>query len=245
MKSDYQILKRYYFDAYPEARTYDGITLTPTIKGGHRNANGLTAEGEFAVEEMMRQGMMIDMDHASEKSVTGIMRLAMINDYPVNSGHNGIRTGPGCNENTRTAGQLDTVRRVGGMLGVGWGENTAAGFNQSLKLAYTAAGGKNIALGSDINGFVATPGPPESNAQFINYTNSASTDYIQKYTMPGSRSWDFNTDGVAHYGLVPDFFQGMKKAGAETNVLNSFFLGAEWFAQMWEKCERRAPAVRR
>lgn len=244
MKPDYQILKRYYFDAYPEAVAYDGIKLSGSTAGGHRNVHGLTAEGEFAVEEMMRQGMIIDMDHASEKSVSGIMRLAMINDYPVNSGHNGLRAA-NSNENSRTAGQIDTMRRVGGMMGVGWGENTANGFYINLKGVYNALGNKNIALGSDINGFVATPSKPTASSQFINYTNRSQPDFIQKYTMPGSRSWDFNTDGVAHYGLVPDFFQGMKKAGAEPNVLNAFFLGAEYFAQMWEKCERRASAVRR
>jgi len=63
--------------------------------------------------------------------------------------------------------------------------------------------------------------------------------------MPGSpRVWDYNREGMAHIGMVPDFFQALKKAGASTQQLNALFLSAEHFAQMWEKCERAAPAVR-
>jgi microsomal dipeptidase-like Zn-dependent dipeptidase len=242
--SQFQILKRIYLDPHPEAAQYDRIRVSPSVAGGHRNIYGLSDEGKFAIREMMRQGIMIDVDHASEKSVSDMLLIAKQNDYPVNSGHNGLRA-ESSHEKTRTLGQLDTIRSVGGMMGVGWEGSTPGSFYQTYRQLNGIMGGRSTAIGSDIDGYASTPGKPTSSSQFLNYTNPAGYDYIQKYTMPGSRSWDYNTDGMAHYGLVPDFFEAMKKAGADPAVLNSFFLAAEYFAQMWEKCERRAPAIPR
>ena len=50
---------------------------------------------------------------------------------------------------------------------------------------------------------------------------------------------------MAHIGLYPDFFEALKKDGMSLGLLHQFFLGAENFIQMWEKCERRAPLVER
>ncbi|MDQ2658732.1 MAG: hypothetical protein M3Y60_15015, partial [Bacteroidota bacterium] len=49
----------------------------------------------------------------------------------------------------------------------------------------------------------------------------------------GNRYWDFNTDGMAHYGLMPDFFQDLRNIG--TPHLNVLFRSAEDYIQMWEK----------
>jgi hypothetical protein len=50
---------------------------------------------------------------------------------------------------------------------------------------------------------------------------------------------------MAHIGLVPDFFEALKKDGMPTEKLHQLFLSAEYFAQMWEKCLARAPFVER
>lgn len=58
------------------------------------------------------------------------------------------------------------------------------------------------------------------------------------------KKWSINTDGVAHYGLLPDFIQDMKNVGITNKDLSPLFLSAEYFAQMWEKCERQRTSVR-
>jgi hypothetical protein len=64
--------------------------------------------------------------------------------------------------------------------------------------------------------------------------------------MAGSpRQWNYNEEGMAHIGLVPDFFEALKKDGMPTEKLHQLFLSAEYFAQMWEKCLARAPFVER
>jgi microsomal dipeptidase-like Zn-dependent dipeptidase len=241
----YQLAKKLFLDRNPELDTYAGIVRSATEKGGHRNISGISAEGDFFIKELMRQGMMIDMDHASEKSVNDIIRIAVRNDYPVNSGHNSLR-GRNDNEKTRTRTQLDTMRLLGGMMGIGWEGQTPADFKNIYNSHVTVMGNKNTAFGSDIDGYAATPLKPVNSSQFVNYTNAALPDYLQKYVMPGSpKDWDYNIKGMEHIGMIPDFFQALKKAGMSEAQLNALFLSAEYFAQMWEKCERRAPLVER
>jgi hypothetical protein len=54
----------------------------------------------------------------------------------------------------------------------------------------------------------------------------------------GNRSWDFNTDGMAHYGLMPDFFQDLRNIGVGPDKLTFLFRSAEDYIQMWEKTEK-------
>jgi hypothetical protein len=52
------------------------------------------------------------------------------------------------------------------------------------------------------------------------------------------RDFDVNIDGVAHYGLLPDFLQDVKNVGLTNEDLAPLFRSAEDYIQVWEKCER-------
>jgi hypothetical protein len=61
----------------------------------------------------------------------------------------------------------------------------------------------------------------------------------------GQRIFDFNEDGLAHYGLLPDLLQDLKDLGDDD--IQTLFRSAEGYLQMWEKVERlrgRVPIVR-
>ena len=60
----------------------------------------------------------------------------------------------------------------------------------------------------------------------------------------GRRDFDINIDGVAHYGMLPDFLQDVRNAGLSAGDLAPLFRSAEDYIQMWEKCESRARAAR-
>lgn len=245
LSQQYQLAKKIFFDIHPEWYTYDRIVRSPTDPGGHRNVLGLSEEGIFAIKEMMRQGLMIDIDHASEKSVNEMLRIASLNDYPVNSGHNGLR-GRGDNEKTRTREQLETISNLGGMFGMGWENQNPNQFSTNFGSHLTVMGGKNTTFGSDIDGYAATPLKPVNSSKFINYTNRSYPDFLTTCTMAGSsRTWNYNTEGMVHMGLYPDFFEALKKDGMSSSNINQLFLASEYFARMWEKCERRAPLVER
>ena len=51
----------------------------------------------------------------------------------------------------------------------------------------------------------------------------------------GNRDWDFNTDGMAHYGMMPDFLQDLRNIGLRPDQLYYLFNSAEDYIKMWEK----------
>ena len=57
-----------------------------------------------------------------------------------------------------------------------------------------------------------------------------------KRCVTGSKEWDLNFEGVAHYGLLPDFLQDLSNVGMESHDLSVLFHSAEDFARMWTKC---------
>ena len=154
---------------------------------GHRNALGLTDLGTNAVREMMRRGMMIDIDHMSQHMVTNVLAKAaqVPGRYPLNSGHNSARVlGKARTENARTAADYQQVRELGGLIGVGiengdsltfpyWETadnlssshvpNDCAGtsktFAQNYLYAFEQMQGHGLALGTDADGFIPFPGP--------------------------------------------------------------------------------------
>ncbi|HYO77922.1 MAG TPA: hypothetical protein VE010_15800, partial [Thermoanaerobaculia bacterium] len=52
----------------------------------------------------------------------------------------------------------------------------------------------------------------------------------------GRRDFDVNIDGVAHYGMLPDFLQDVKNVGLTDADLAPLFRSAEDYIGMWEKC---------
>ena len=52
----------------------------------------------------------------------------------------------------------------------------------------------------------------------------------------GSRTWDINTDGVAHYGLYPDWIEDLRKIAGD-EIVEDMARGAEAYLQMWERTE--------
>ena len=59
----------------------------------------------------------------------------------------------------------------------------------------------------------------------------------------GNHDFDFNLDGLAHYGLLPDMLQDLKNIGLTHDDLKPMFRSAEDYIRMWEKAHamRREP----
>jgi microsomal dipeptidase-like Zn-dependent dipeptidase len=54
----------------------------------------------------------------------------------------------------------------------------------------------------------------------------------------GQRDWDFNIDGLAHYGLLPDMLQDLANVGLPQDVMAALFGSAEAYLDLWQRCER-------
>ncbi len=59
----------------------------------------------------------------------------------------------------------------------------------------------------------------------------------------GHRTLDFNTEGLAHIGLLPDFIEDVRRDGVSDADLEPLFRSAEAYIRMWEKAERRAAEI--
>ena len=47
--------------------------------------------------------------------------------------------------------------------------------------------------------------------------------------------FDYNEDGLAHIGMLPDMIQDLKKVGLSDDALQPLFQSAEAYILMWEK----------
>jgi len=54
---------------------------------------------------------------------------------------------------------------------------------------------------------------------------------LNKFTF-GQRTWDVNKDGVANYGLVPDWIEDVRKVGGQ-QVADDMLRGAEQYLRTW------------
>ncbi len=61
-----------------------------------------------------------------------------------------------------------------------------------------------------------------------------SNEPLRRYRT-GNRDWDFNLDGLAHYGLLPDLIQDLRNIGLPPGRLTPMFRSAEDYIEMWEK----------
>jgi hypothetical protein len=65
------------------------------------------------------------------------------------------------------------------------------------------------------------------------YQKIFGTNAPLKRCQSGSKQWDINFEGVAHYGLLPDLLQDLSNVGLDSRDLSVLFRSAEDFARMW------------
>jgi len=63
----------------------------PNLRGGHANVRGLNPYGKILLEEMMARGLIIDVDHMSEKAADTALALVEEYHYPVICSHTWFR----------------------------------------------------------------------------------------------------------------------------------------------------------
>ena len=243
-------------------------------KRGHINTKRLLPLGRTAIKEMMRLGIIVDIDHMSWKMADDVLAIADPLRIPVSSGHNGIRRGDN-NENSRTPEQMAILNGLGSTLGLGWAGRTAGAYLDNFRFAmktFKVKGktmdGIGFTVGSDINGFEHMPHPrlPATAAADKKGLDPKITALWQTKVCYGdekkvcpdgqkraltqagirdsNRKWDYNKEGVAHIGLYPDIYQDLKNLGMDLDEREEFFGAAEAFARMWDNVELRKSSVR-
>jgi microsomal dipeptidase-like Zn-dependent dipeptidase len=216
---------------------------------GHKNKLGLTDMGDWAIGEMMKRGMLIDIDHMSELAADATLTKAekVPGGYPLLSGHNSLRS-EGQNENSRTDKQLQRLGHLGGMFGLGSDGVKAPDYLSSYLRASKLIGPGRVAFGTDLNGLVKGPRPrvvidpykpiaPQLKACPDIYDPA----FVRGRT--GDMVWDYCTGGVAHYGMLADFLKDIFSMQQGEYVNTHIFENAEMFAETWEKAIKNGKAA--
>jgi hypothetical protein len=171
--------------------------------------------------------MLIEADHLSEQTRRDVFALTDARGYPLLSSHNG--TG-----GRWVDSQLDRLHASGGYAGVTLGEPKELVAKVGALARHGFAG---IGLGSDTGGFNTLPAAQPGEAPLA-YPFAA---YRGKVTLTrqrtGTRTFDVNADGVAHYGLLPDLLARVGQVAGGRRALRLLFNGAEAYLRTWERAE--------
>jgi microsomal dipeptidase-like Zn-dependent dipeptidase len=203
--------------------------------GPQCNVKGLTKLGAYLVRRLMANGMLIEMDHMSELARDEVLRITGKADYPVVSGHTG--TGGAWSDD-----ELRSLYAHGGIA--------AATPAQAPQLAekilaldeFAKGHARGVGLGTDTGGFSTLPGPRDDAYQppLAYPFRSADGKVTFDRQRTGERTFDLNTDGVAHYGLFADLIADMANAPGGKAATRALFGSAEAYLQTWERASSLA-----
>ncbi|MCW5890609.1 MAG: membrane dipeptidase [bacterium] len=123
-------------------------------------------------------------------------------------------------------------------------------FAQALQYSVDVMEGP-VALGSDFNGIAGHFGPRFGHEACANDGNerSAQLRANRRVSYPfalagfgtfdrqvtGQRTFDYNVDGLAHIGLLPDMVEDLKVMGVPEQYTTALFQSAEAFIHVWER----------
>lgn len=217
----------------------------PPLTGCVKNARGLSELGEHFVRGMIERGIMIETDHSGTLARKRMLDLAAEYDVPVLSGHTGFVNDD--RDSTR-------ILQVGGVISNLPDEPApvTVDFIRQLRDAYVAVHGSTAGLatglGSDINGIHVQAAPrDDATGNPLTYPFRSYDGLVTfERQVTGERVFDLNTDGVAHYGLYPDFLADLQRSEGGEEAMRYLFRSAEAYLRAWERAERaRAAAARR
>jgi microsomal dipeptidase-like Zn-dependent dipeptidase len=202
---------------------------------GQCNTRGLTDLGRYLVRRLIERRMIIELDHLSQKARAEVMAIAEEADYPLISSH----TGTG---GEWTPEQLRELYAMGGLAAAT--PETAPELAQKILELRRYRSRRHffgVALGTDTGGFAEQPGPrADAAADPLRYPFRAYNCPIKfRRQRTGTRTFDLNADGVAHYGLIADMVADMGGQPGGDAALRTLFSSAEAYLQMWERAYRR------
>jgi hypothetical protein len=94
-----------------------------------------------------------------------------------------------------------------------------------------------IGYGADMNGFGHQGGAREGAQNPVKYPfKSFDGNVTLDRQHSGERVWDINVDGVANYGLFPDWVEDLRMIAGD-QIVNDLAKGSEAYLEMWERTE--------
>src|SRR5690554_124591 len=198
------------------------------------NNRGLTDLGIYLVNRLMDMGMVIEVDHMSQHSHEAVLDIAEARQYSgLISGHSHMHAGA----NGTVHPNAVRIVELGGILApynsdadtIG---GAISGFLDKVEATDYLPG---VTFSTDMSGIGNQPGPRASvGVSPLEYPFTTEFGFTVNKQVTGNRSFDLNSDGMAHYGLVADHIQDIRER-APSRVYESVMNSAEAYLQMWER----------
>lgn len=188
----------------------------------HCNTRGLTTLGRHLEREMIERKMIINPDHMSQKAVDDTLTLAEAHDY------SGVISPHGWMD----PGNWPRIWKLGGLAFPD--SDTSTGFVDAYRKFRPRRTPFMIGwgYGADLGGLAEQPAARADSVDypFESYDGSVTFDRQRS----GERTFDYNQEGVAHYGLYADWFEDLRGLGG-SRLTRDMANGAEAYLQMWER----------
>lgn len=198
------------------------------------NTRGLTALGEYAVRGMMKRKMMLEIDHMSVKATGQALDIFEAANYPgVLSSHSWM-----------DLNWTERVYSLGGFVAQYMHGSEAFGAEAERTEALRDKYGVGYGYGTDFNGVGDHPAPrgaDAANKVTYPFKSVDGGSVIDRQTV-GTRTFDYNTDGAAEVGLIPDWIEDIRLVAGQ-DVVDDLLRGAESYLGTWGSTEQHQASV--
>jgi microsomal dipeptidase-like Zn-dependent dipeptidase len=193
----------------------------------HCNQLGLSTIGSHLINKMIQQHFIVELDHMDVKTADSTLSILEAHHY---SGVISAHSWDSPQENPRIYNLGGFVTPIAGASPASFLDQWHASLAVRNRRFYSGTG---FGYGADMNGLAEESQPTSGHPITYPFTS-----YDGRVTFAreqwGQRVFDLNRDGVANYGMFPDWLQELKTL-AGPPVLADMFHGAEAYLQMWER----------
>jgi hypothetical protein len=217
---------------------FGGVALQVYPPPHHCNSRGLTTLGEDTIDGLAQRHMLFDPDHMSVKArQSALDQLEQMKYSGVVSSHS-----------WSTEDAYPRIYKLGGFVAPYAGDST--GFVAKWRKHLGWADPRyyfGFGYGADINGLGAQGDPRGADVPDpVTYPFTGFGGVRVGKQHAGQRVYDINVDGVAQYGLYPDWMQDLKmiantQKGDGQALMTDMSRGAEAYLQTWERAYGIAP----
>ena len=207
-------------------------------QGPHCNTAELSDLGRAMIRGMVERGMVFDPDHMSARAQTQALDFIESEEIQELDGAPGLVSSHGWSNDTI----YPRILELGGVVTPYAGGST--GFVEKWEQHRAWADERyffGFGYGADTNGFGSQGGPRGVDAENpVTYPFTGFGGVTIDAQQSGTRTYDVNADGVAHYGLYPDWIEDLRRLAGDA-IVDDMARGPEAYLQMWERAIGIAP----
>jgi hypothetical protein len=201
----------------------------------HCNKLGLTPLGDYYVRGMIKRRMIVEVDHMSVHAREQTLNLLKAQHY------SGVISSHSWSDEQSLPRILDLGGIITPMAGIASLPLACCYLDVWKRLRATRKAGPGqtlpIGFGDDMSSPAPQVPPRQAGEPLVRYPfRSFDGGTLVERQQSGTRTFDINTDGVAHFGLFPDWWEKLRLT-AGSGITRDLAAGSEAYLEMWERAE--------